>query len=152
MELFVGKHLNKVDKKGRVTVPKSFRAALNKQTFNGVYVFPQFKYAALEACSERFIRMISQSLNELPMFSDDQDDLSIILENTFPLAFDSEGRIILSAELLDAAEIEDDVVFVGRGVRFQIWRPETYHSAREPTIERFRTRGLTLSLSGLNSE
>ncbi|MBL94374.1 MAG: Transcriptional regulator MraZ [Alphaproteobacteria bacterium MarineAlpha3_Bin5] len=152
MELFVGKHLNKVDKKGRVTVPKSFRSALNKQTFNGVYVFPQFKYTALEACSERFIRMISQSLNELPMFSDDQDDLSIILENTFPLAFDSEGRIILSAELLDAAEIESDVVFVGRGVRFQIWRPEIYHSVREPTIERFRTRGLTLSLSSLNSE
>ena len=47
MELFVGKHFNKVDKKGRVSVPKPFRSALYKQTFKGVYVFPQFKYSAL---------------------------------------------------------------------------------------------------------
>mgnify|MGYP001461564336 FL=1 len=150
-ELFVGRHLNKVDKKGRVSVPKPFRAAMDKQPFAGVYVFPQFKYSALEACSREFMELIAHSLNELPMFSDDQDDLSIILENTHCLPLDNEGRIVLPKDLLAASGIGASAMFVGRGVRFQIWCPKTYEAARRPAFASIKKRGLTLSLNLLKS-
>jgi MraZ protein len=150
-ELFVGRHLNKVDKKGRVSVPKPFRSAMNKQSFAGVYVFPQFKYSALEACSRNFMELIAQSLNELPMFSDDQDDLSIILENTHCLPIDNEGRIVLPKDLLVASGIGGSAMFVGRGGRFQIWCPKTYESIRGPAFTSIKKRDLTLSLNYLQT-
>ena len=146
MAPFVGRHVNRIDKKGRVSVPRSFRAALGDQPFSGIYVFPQFKHPALEACGGDFMERIADALDDLPMFSDDQDDLSIILENAHALAFDGEGRVVLPAELLEAAGVEGEALFVGRGARFQIWNPEIYQRVRGPAFERARERGLTLSL------
>mgnify|MGYP003126669803 CR=1 FL=1 len=117
MGVFTGTHTNKVDKKGRVSVPKTFRALFEREVFQGVYVFPSFRQPALEACPESFMERIVDSLEDLPMFSDEQDDLSIIIESAERLAFDPEGRVVIS-----------------------------YASARKPAFERAKTRGLTLKL------
>ena len=154
MALFVGRHRNKVDKKGRVSVPKPFRAAFERQSFAGVYLYPLFKFAALEACSEEFMHRLADSVDDLPMFSDEQDDLSVVLENAAALPFDPEGRIVLPQELREMAGIGDEAEFVGRGQRFQVWNPETYAEVRAPTFERARVRGATLALRprGLRGE
>ena len=146
MALFVGRHRNKVDRKGRVSVPKPFRAAFDGQDFAGVYVYPLFKFNALEACGADFMQRIADSLDDLPMFSDEQDDLSVVLENAAALAFDPEGRIVLPQEFREMAGIGDEAEFVGRGQRFQVWDPETYAEVRSPAFERARTRGATLAL------
>ena len=49
MAALIGRHINKIDKKGRVSVPKPFRDALADQDFQGVYAFPSFKHAAVES-------------------------------------------------------------------------------------------------------
>ena len=146
MALFVGRHKNKVDGKGRVSVPKPFRAAFAGDAFGGVYVYPLFKFQALEACGEAFMGRIAESLDDLPMFSDEQDDLSVVLENAHALGFDPEGRIALPKELADVAGLKGEALFVGRGERFQIWAPETYDAIRGPAFERARARGVTLPL------
>jgi MraZ protein len=150
MPLLVGRHLNKIDRKGRVSVPKVFRDALQAQGAeggNGVYVYPLFKAPGLEACGEEFMQRIAMSLDELDMFSNEQDELaSVLLESAHMLAFDPEGRIVLPAELTDHAGIDGEALFVGRGHRFQIWNPETYRADRAEAIARARQRGATLSL------
>ena len=150
MALFVGRHENRIDKKGRVSVPKPFRAGLEGQSFNGVYVYPLFKVPALEACGEEFMERVADSLDDLPLFSDEQDDLSVILENAHGLAFDPEGRIVLPEELLSFAGIKGTAVFVGRGQRFQIWEAKAYKAARGPAFERAKARGATLQLRPRN--
>ena len=93
MAALIGRHINKIDKKGRVSVPKPFRDALADQDFQGVYAFPSFKHAAVEICGDSFIQRIITSLDDLELFSDDQDDLaSTILGNSYQLAYDTEGR------------------------------------------------------------
>lgn len=146
MALFVGRHRNKIDRKGRVSVPKPFRAAFETQSFAGVYVYPLFKFNALEACGQDFMQRLSDSLDDLPMFSDEQDDLSVVVENAHALAFDPEGRIVLPQELREMAGIDGEAEFVGRGQRFQIWNPDTYAEVRAPAFERARARGATLVL------
>lgn len=149
MTLFVGRHINKIDRKGRVSVPKPFRAALQAQGSQTIYAYPLFKHAAIEACSESFMARLSASLDDLDMFSDEQDDLaSIVLENAHALNFDPEGRITLPKELADHAGVSEQIAFVGRGARFQIWEPAAYQANRAMAFERARARGATLRLRG----
>ena len=146
MALFVGRYVNRIDKKGRISVPKPFRLVFEGQSFNGLYVYPLFKFNAFEACGEDFITRLSDSLEDLPMFSDEQDDLSVILESTHRLSFDPEGRIALPKEVLKTTGITNQALFVGRGRRFQIWQPQAYEVNRDQAFERARARGATLQL------
>ena len=115
MAVFIGRHINRIDKKGRISVPKPFRSVFKDQSFKGIYVYPSFKAAALEACDEAFINRVATSLDDLDLFSDEQDDLAAtILENTQALPFDTEGRVILPRDFLDYAGITADAAFVGR--------------------------------------
>ena len=147
MAALIGKHINKIDKKGRVSVPKPFRNALADQDFQGVYAFPSFKHAAIEICGDAFIQRIISSLDDLDLFSDDQDDLaSTILGNSHQLIYDTEGRINLPVDLLSHAGIGAQALFVGRGTRCQIWEPAAYDVYNASSFARARNRGATLSL------
>ena len=48
---------------------------------------------------------LSNSLEDLPMFSDEQDDLSVILESAHRLPFDPEGRVALPKDVLKTATV-----------------------------------------------
>jgi len=147
MAALIGRHINRIDKKGRVSVPKPFRDALSDQKFTGVYAYPSFKYPAIEACGEAFIQRIIASLDDLELFSDEQDDLaSTILENSNQLPYDTEGRVILPPALLEHADIISEAEFVGRGSRFQIWNPSAYELHNSTAFARARSRGVTLRL------
>ncbi|HIC28455.1 MAG TPA: division/cell wall cluster transcriptional repressor MraZ [Rhodospirillales bacterium] len=146
MALFVGRYVNKIDKKGRVSVPKPFRLAFVEQSFSGLFAYPLFKFNAFEACGEEFMERLSDSLEDLPMFSDEQDDLSVILESAHRLPFDPEGRITLPREILKATGITNQTLFVGRGRRFQIWQPQAYEANRGQAFDRARAKGSTLQL------
>lgn len=146
MGVFTGTHTNKVDKKGRVSVPKTFRALFDKEAFQGVYVFPSFRQPTLEACPESFMERIVDSLEDLPMFSDDQDDLSIIVESAQRLPFDPEGRIVVPDDFRADTGIDTEIAFVGRGRTFQMWNPAAYAENRQPAFDRAKSRGLTLKL------
>jgi MraZ protein len=148
MALFVGKHVNKIDKKGRVSVPKPFRSSLQGRGLLSLYVYPRFKQRALEACDEEFMARLSQSLDDLDLFSDDQDDLaSVILANACELSFDPEGRIVLPPELADYADIKGEALFVGQGPRFQVWNPTSFERFSAMAFERAKSRGATLKLA-----
>lgn len=147
MVLLVGRYVNKIDKKGRVSVPKPFRDALKGRGFNGIYAYPLFKFPAIEACGEDFMMRLSESLDDLDVFSDEQDDLAAaILERAHALPFDPEGRVVLPMELIDHSSIAGEAVFVGRGARMQIWAPKAYETTSAKAFERARSRGATLKL------
>ncbi len=146
MGVFTGTHTNKVDKKGRVSVPKTFRALFDGEPFQGVYVFPSFRQPTLEACPESFMERIVDSLEDLALFSEEQDDLSIIVESAQRLGFDPEGRIVVPDDFRADAGIDGEIAFVGRGRTFQMWDPAAYAVHRKPALERAKAKGLTLKL------
>ncbi len=154
MALLVGRHLNKIDKKGRVSIPKPFRESVigpgrARGSFAGVYVYPYFKYPAIEGADEVFMQRLADSLEgNLDLFSEDQEDLAAItLESAYQLAFDPEGRVTLPRDLCAHAGIDGEALFVGRGSRFQIWSPEAYREHRGDALARARAKGATLTLS-----
>ncbi len=148
MALFLSTFVNKVDKKGRVSVPASFRAALAGQSFSGIVAFRSFKFPALEACGFDAIERLSHSLDSFPLFSTEHDDLAAsTLADSRQLPFDGDGRIVLPADLAGHARIGDRAAFVGRGPMFQIWNPEAFERFQEEARARVQKAGATVRLN-----
>lgn len=144
MALFLGSYANKVDRKGRVSVPAQFRAALAGQVFNGIVAFPSFKEQTIEAFSDGDMSRLAESLEQLDQFSQERDDLATIFAESLQLAFDGEGRIMLPQSFADHAGITDTALFVSAVDHFQIWAPETYARKKNGARERLQSRGATL--------
>lgn len=145
MALFLSTHTNKVDTKGRVSVPAGFRATLSDQSFQGVVLIPSNKFAALEGFGMNMMQEISSRLDRFDLFSDAQDDLAAaIFASATPLSFDDTGRIGLPKELLAHAGITDTAVFVGLGNKFQIWEPKAFAQRRENAMKQVQANGLTI--------
>jgi transcriptional regulator MraZ len=146
--LFLSTYINKLDSKGRISVPASFRAALAGQMFNGVVVYRSIKFPALDGAGMDRLNEISARLDALPEFSDERDALASILPDCQQIPFDSEGRIILPRFLIDHAGIDGVAAFVGLGRNFQIWEPQAFKRHQEEMRGRVRQGGLTLPSAG----
>jgi MraZ protein len=144
--LFLSTFVNKVDKKGRVSVPAPFRTALAQQTFSGIVVFRSFKLPAIEGSGIDRMEEMSARIDALDEFSEDRDALSSIFADAQQLAFDGEGRIILPENLCAHAGITETAAFVGLGRTFQIWEPQRFEQHRDELRERARRQGTTLPM------
>jgi|TARA_E500000081_G_C6016744_1_gene298260 MraZ protein len=125
--MFLSTYENRIDKKGRVSVPASFRSYLSNLGFNGLICYPSFNNPSIEACSQERIEKISNAIDSLNPFEEKRDYFSTsILSESISLQFDSEGRISLTSKLLKHAKIRNIMLFVGQGQTFQIWEPATF--------------------------
>ena len=146
MTLLIGRFVNKIDKKGRISVPKPFRDIFAHEKFCGVYVYPSIRFHTIEACGESYFRALTQRLDDsLEKFSPEQDDLLIaILDNAHALPFDPEGRVVIPTELLEMSNISEEARFVGRADYFQIWDPKSHEEHRHHGLSQARARAVTL--------
>ena len=125
--MFLSSYENKIDKKGRVSVPATFRSHLSSMGYGGFISYPSFNYTALEACSQDRIEKLSHAIDSLNPFEDKRDYFATsVLSESVNLQFDTEGRISLTKKLLDHARIKNNVLFVGLGKTFQIWEPNQF--------------------------
>lgn len=148
MALFTGTFENKIDRKGRVSLPADFRTELPNGDDRIVYVYRSPRWSALEACDKAFMQRLANSLDQLDMFSDEEDDLSATLvADARRITLDSEGRIILPSLFMDFSGLANSATFVGRGSRFQIWSPTEFVDYSKLARERARGRTVRLSQS-----
>lgn len=139
MDQFVSTFTNKIDSKGRVSVPAGFRAILAKEGGDGIYCYPSLDAPALDAGGQRLINQIGELLEELAPYGDERDQLATALYgDSTMLKIDTDGRISLPNELREHAGIEDQVVFVGLGGKFQIWEPGRFEAHRLAAREKVR--------------
>ena len=105
--MFLSTYENKIDKKGRVSVPASFRSHLSNLGYNGIICYPSFNNQSIEACSQDRIEKLSSSIDSLNPFEEKRDYFATsILSESINLQFDSEGRISLTPKLLKHAKIK----------------------------------------------
>ncbi len=125
--LFMDTVLNKVDAKGRVSLPADYRAIV-KDTESEIVCYRSLSAPCIEGCLEDLLDKLACDMEDsLDFFSQKQDDLTnLIFGDAKRYPFDSTGRIMLSEKLLKHAEITDSAVFVGKGRKFQIWNPQNW--------------------------
>jgi len=145
VELLLSTFVNKVDRKGRVSVPATFRSTLATHRHpNQVVLIPSFKYPAIDGTGSDHLSEMMEGLNTLDQYSDRRDDLALAFADATPLQIDGEGRIVLPDELKDHAHIADEVAFVGLGTMFQMWEPGRFKSHRAEARDRSRRDRATL--------
>ncbi len=127
MALFLSKFVNKVDKKGRVSVPATFRAVLAGQSFAGIVARPSFLAPAIDGCGMDFLEDLGRTIGQFNPFSDERAGFAnAIFAASQPLPWDGEGRVMLSEALMAHANISERAMFVGLGDAFQIWNAAAY--------------------------
>ena len=127
MNLFLSRFTNSIDKKGRVSVPSSYRQNASTGVFAGVVVYPSIRNKCIESCSLARLKELAEMIQNLDPYSDERDAFeTIILGEAVQLAFDPEGRVVLPKHLIEFSEIDNHACFVGKGQVFEIWEPKKF--------------------------
>ncbi len=136
--------VNKIDSKGRISIPAPFRSVLEFQGYPGVYLFPSFTSRAIDGGGQELMDQISLSVEKMQLFSEETDALSTALfSDTFSLSYDQDGRISLPELLIEHANLSEHVIFVGQGRKFQMWNPDDFKLfKREAKIKALENRNL----------
>lgn len=146
--MFVSTFVNKLDKKGRVSVPAPFRATLMTESFQGIVLFRSLRLNALEGCGISRLQLLSQSLDRQDFFSSSYNDLAdCLFAEAEMLSFDSEGRVSLSESFLAFLGVTDQVAFVGRGAMFQVWEPQKFRAHQDAARARLMETPVSLNLN-----
>ena len=125
--MFLSTYENRLDKKGRVSVPAIFRSYLSNLGYNGIICFPSFNHQCIESWPQDRIEMITSAIDNLNPFEEKKDYFATsILAESINLQFDGEGRILLTNKLIKHARIKNNMLFVGQGKTFQIWDPTVF--------------------------
>ncbi|MDD2704979.1 MAG: division/cell wall cluster transcriptional repressor MraZ [Acidocella sp.] len=125
MSQFFGSHENRLDVKGRVSVPASFRAALRGEAETvSLILRPSHIPGCIEAWPRTAYARWQAALDALEDFDPKREALATLLySEAFPVDTDAQGRIVIPAELAEHAGLKEGVSFFGRGDHFHIWEP-----------------------------
>jgi MraZ protein len=124
MDRFVSNTTLRLDSKGRVSIPASFRSVLSRDGFDGLYCYPALDRAAIDAGGNALMSEIEALIARYEPYSEQSEQFALALYGTSEVVrIDGEGRMMLSINLKRHAGITDAVTFVGLGHKFQIWEP-----------------------------
>ena len=130
MKAFFGTFTNKIDAKGRLSVPAAFRAVIHARGRDAIALHPALFESCLEGAGfDRYENLIG-ALQDGFVAEKSDEAAELIMEELRELMFDGEGRIVLPDEFMAKAQLKDQASFVGRGWKFQIWEPALLADAK----------------------
>ena len=146
MNLFVSKFINKIDKKGRISLPSIFRGALPKDHKNEIILSKSLRNNFIDGLSVDRVNEIAKRINDLDFFSEEHEDFTTsIFSEMLPTNLDKEGRFLIPEKLKNFANIRDEVAFIGQGYFFQIVSPKVANELQEKSRTRLNLNKKTLS-------
>jgi len=141
VDRFLSNAVNRIDSKGRVSVPALFRNVLQRRGLGELYALQAIDMPAIDAGGMDLLERYEQRLAQDDPFLRSSDDMSIFChgDGAF-LKPDGEGRISVTDFIREHTGITDEVAFVGRGHFFQMWEPERFRAFREDVRARLRAQ------------
>ena len=141
VDRFLSNAVNRVDSKGRVSVPALFRTVLQRRGLGELYALQAIDMPAIDTGGTDLLERYEERLAQDDPFLRSSDDMSIFFhgDGAF-LKPDGEGRISVTDFIREHTGITDEVAFVGRGHFFQMWKPETFRAYREEVRPRLRAQ------------
>ena len=149
VDRFVSNFSNRLDAKGRVSIPASFRTVLSRDGFEGLYVHPSLDADAVDCGGHALLKDVDDLLDRFAPYSEERTLFSTALMGRSEiLKVDGEGRIVLTDTIKAHAHISTEVTFVGQGHKFQIWEPSRFRAHLEEATLRLREFRKQLSPRG----
>ena len=127
MNRFLSHATNRIDAKGRVSVPATFRAILSASGTEELYCFQDFTFPAVSAGGRDLLERFERQIASLDPFSPEANTMSLVVHGggVF-MRLDPEGRLMVTDFIRQHTGITTEVTFVGRGDHFQLWQPTAY--------------------------
>lgn len=153
MALFIGTHQNKLDAKGRVSVPAQFRSVLKKMSHAGegaaaatMFLRPSHQNLCIEGWTELGFEALSAPLAEgYSLFSQEHEDFVMALfGDACAVETDKEGRIMIPANLAEHANLAAEAMFIGTRNTFQIWEPQAGARRLAAARDKVKASGFTI--------
>jgi MraZ protein len=125
MNRFLSSAVNRIDAKGRVSVPAHFRSVVQSRGYSELYAIRQLDVPALDVGGLDLLDRYEERIALEDPFLQTADDMSFFVhgDGSF-LKLDQDGRITVNDFIREHTGISSEVAFVGRGNFFQIWEPE----------------------------
>ena len=140
MTEFVGKFLNRIDKKGRVSVPALWRPKLLGKEFSGIVAQKSEDYNSIDGYSQKYLDRYQQWLDQQdPLLETSEYEATLIFGSSM-LPFDREGRVLLPDLIRKDASLGTDALFVGMGRKFRIWEPISFDKYEKKAREYMKKR------------
>jgi MraZ protein len=146
MSRFLSSATNRIDAKGRVSVPAVFRNVLASLGAEDLYCFQDFRFPAINVGGPDLLARFERQLDGLDAFSLEANRISLIVHGggVF-MRLDAEGRLSVTDFIRSHTGIVGEMTFVGRSDYFQLWRPEDFSAAQKAAREELGKRGLRSS-------
>ena len=139
---FRGESRHKVDSKGRVSIPASFRRVLEAGdpdwteglSPNFVIVYGDQRRKYLECYTIQEIEDVEDRISRMKRGSKKRRILERLFSTlSITTSVDETGRIVLPAKLREKIGISNEAQFTGNVDTFQIWEPAAYEADLEET-------------------
>lgn len=125
--LFLSTYNNKIDSKGRVSMPASFRDLITKENNTNVVIYKSLSKICLEGCINSHIEKLQAAMENFDPFSPEKDAFeTAIFSDSVSLEIDKDGRVNIPKKYIQFAQITTIALFVGKGKTFEIWNPDEY--------------------------
>ena len=133
--MFRGEGVQKVDAKGRVSIPAHFGRVLEAgdpswsegKAPEFVVVYGDQRRDFLECFTIDAANEVDAAIAALPRGSTKRRAMEKVFHGqSMPLTVDETGRIVLPAKLRQKIGIDGEAYFIAMGDTFQIWNPATY--------------------------
>lgn len=143
MNRFLSNATNRIDAKGRVSVPSAFRSVLAAMDVKELYCFQDFVFPAISAGGPELLDRFERQIAGEDPFSPEANEMSLLIHGggVF-MKLDQEGRLMVTDFIRDFTGITTEVAFVGRADHFQLWAPHRFEAVQAAAREERRARGL----------
>src|SRR5690606_6294213 len=153
MDRFLSNAVNRIDSKGRVSVPAHFRTVVNKKGFSELYALRALDIPAMDVGGLDLLDCYEQRIAAEDPFLQTADDMSFFIhgDGAF-LKLDQDGRITVTDFIREHTGITSEVAFVGRGLFFQMWEPErlrAYGAQVRARLLKLRQQASAVSMEGV---
>ena len=134
---FRGEFHQKVDNKGRVSIPAQFRRVLESgdptwttdKTPEFVIVYGDHRRNYLECYTIDAINEVDDQIAALPRGSMERRMLERLFNGQSQQTnVDETGCLVLPAKLRNKIGLDGEAFFIATGDTFQLWKPETYEA------------------------
>ena len=105
VDLFLSTFESKIDKKGRASIPARYRSLLERNNEELIlFTTPETQY--IQGCGNNYINRLWQTNLELDQVSDEALYIQDILSDSTHVKIDAEGRVLLSENFINVADLE----------------------------------------------
>jgi len=142
MSRFLSNATNRIDTKGRVSVPAAFRSVLAQRNVQELYCFQDFVFPAISVGGSDLLERFERQIAAEDPFSPEANEMSLLIHGggVF-MKLDAEGRLMVTDFIRDFTGISDEVTFVGRADHFQLWQPQAFAAVQAQAREERKLAG-----------